>query len=157
MMMRRRIVWPSLVLAAAFALVGGLSAHAAGVQLPVARITIYPGQIIEGRMLSQRGFRSSAVHPSTVQSSNLLIGKVARQTLLPNQPIDLGYVRDPYVVTQGQAALLVYQNGALRITSTGLALQSGGPGDVVSVRNVDSGRIIRGTISPDGSVNVGGP
>lgn len=156
-MLLRFIAWPMLILALLLAVRVGAPAQAAGVQLPVPRITIYPGQVIDGHMLSQRDFRSGSVHPSTVQSSNLLIGKVARQTLLPNQPIDLSSIREPYVVTQGQAALLVYQSGALRITSTGLALQSGGPGDVVSVRNVDSGRIIRGTIGPDGSVDVGGP
>jgi flagella basal body P-ring formation protein FlgA len=36
-------------------------------------------------------------------------------------------------------------------------MQSGGKGDVVSVRNVDSGRTVKGTVEDDGSINVGGP
>jgi flagella basal body P-ring formation protein FlgA len=154
MMLRNVLI--SLILVAGVAVTDGANAHAGGLQLPVPRVTIYPGQVIEARMLVQRAFQPGFVHPSTIQSSSVAIGKVARQTLLPNQPIDMSALREPYAVTQGQAALLVYQSGALRITSTGLALQSGGPGDVVSVRNVDSGRVIRGTIGPDGSVDVGG-
>jgi flagella basal body P-ring formation protein FlgA len=45
----------------------------------------------------------------------------------------------------------------LTITGSAIALQSGATGDVVSVRNVDSGRIIKGTIGSDGAVHVGGP
>ena len=156
-MMRHFNGLAAVAVAAVLLLAAVPGALAGGVQLPVPRGTIYPGQVIEGRMLTERDFNSSSVRPTTAQSVTMLIGKVARATLLPNRPVDLDAVRDPYTVTQGQAALLVYQNGALRITSTGLALQSGGPGDVVSVRNEDSGRIVRGTIGPDGSVNVGGP
>jgi flagella basal body P-ring formation protein FlgA len=122
----------------------------------VPRVTIYPGQVIEGGMLAQHSVRSNMVVATTVQSAELIVGKVAKRTLLPSQPIDANALREVYTVTQGQAALLVYASGTLRITSTGLALQSGGPGDVVSVRNVDSGRIVRGRVGPDGSVNVGG-
>jgi flagella basal body P-ring formation protein FlgA len=146
------------VVATVICLTGVLSVRATEVQVPVPRITIYPGQVIEERMLVGRVFRSSmALRASTVSSSGVLVGKVARQTLLPGHPIDLDAVRDPYVVTQGQAALIMFQSGALTITSTGLALQSGGNGDVVSVRNTDSGRIIKGTIGPDGAVHVGDP
>jgi flagella basal body P-ring formation protein FlgA len=144
--------------AAVICLAGVFSARATEVQVPVPRITIYPGQVIEEQMLVGRVFRSStALRASTVSSSAVLVGKVARQTLLPGHPIDMDAVRDPYVVTQGQAALIMFQSGALTITSIGLALQSGGSGDEVSVRNTDSGRIIKGTIGPDGAVHVGDP
>ncbi len=147
-----------LVAAAVLCSAGVLSARAAGVQVPVPRVTIYPGQVIEQRMLVDQAFRSSAaVRMSAASSSDALVGKVARQTLLPGHPIDLSAVREPYVVTQGQAALVVFQSGGLTITGNALALQSGGPGDVVSVRNIDSGRTIKGTIGADGVVHVGDP
>ena len=82
---------------------------------------------------------------------------MARQTLLPGHPITTGSIREPYVVTQGEAALVMYESGALRITINGVALQSGGVGQAVSVRNVDSGRIIKGTVRADGVVYVGDP
>lgn len=141
-----------------FCLAGVLSARAAGVQVPVPRVTIYPGQVIEQRMLVERAFRSSTViQASTASSSDAIVGKVARLTLLPGQPIAIGAIRDPYVVTKGKAALIIFQSGALTITGSGLSLESGGAGDVVSVRNVDSGRTIKGTVGADGAVHVGDP
>jgi flagella basal body P-ring formation protein FlgA len=147
-----------LVAVAAACCAGVLAARAAGVQVPVPRVTIYPGQVIEQGMLEERDFRSSsAVGPAAASTSSLLVGRVARKTLLPGRPIAINAVRDPYVVTKGEAALVVFQSGTLRISGSGVALQSGVAGDVIAVRNVDSGRTIRGTVGADGAVHVGDP
>ena len=142
------------VFVAATLFAGAYSAQADHVQLPVPRVTIYPGQVIDGGMLVDRAFRLNGAK-SVTMSKDDLIGKVARQTLLPGRPVNNDAVRAPHTITQGQAATVVFQSGALTITATAVALQSGGTGDVVSVRNVDSGRIIKGTVGADGSVHVG--
>ncbi|WP_072370992.1 flagellar basal body P-ring formation chaperone FlgA [Hyphomicrobium sp. NDB2Meth4] len=141
---------------AVVAIVGCASPLAAGqLQLPVPRVTIYPGQVIEQAMLVDRAFRTNDDASSTqLPSRDGLVGKVAKQTLLPGQPIYNDSIRAPHSVTQGQAASVIFQSGALTITASGIALQSGGPGDTVSVRNTDSGRIIKGTIGADGAVHV---
>jgi flagella basal body P-ring formation protein FlgA len=147
-----------LVVAIVLCLAGVVSARAAGVNVPVPRITIYPGQVIEEGMLVDRVFRSStAAEMAAATSSSELFGKVARQTLLPGRPIATNAIREQYVVSQGKSAQIVFRDGALTITASGLALQSGGTGDVISVRNIDSGRTVRGTVEADGSVNVGDP
>jgi flagella basal body P-ring formation protein FlgA len=131
-------------------------AGAGSVQLPVPRVTIYPGQVIDDGMLADQAFRQSiAINESLALSRTALVGKVARQTLLPGRPVTINAIREPFAVTQGQAALFVFRSGSLTISGNGLALQSGGIGDVVSVRNIDSGRIVQGTIGADGSVHVG--
>ena len=55
-------------------------------------------------------------------------------------------------------AKLIYAEGDLLIvTPTGAALQDGfSIGDVVRVRNSDSGVTVSGAVQPDGSVRVGG-
>ena len=146
------------LIAAVLCLAGALPAHAGQVLLPVPRVTIYPGQVIDKGMLVERAFRSgSAEQAVATPSSDALIGKVARQTLLPGRPVSQAALREPHAITQGQSAMVIFQSGALTITGSAIALQSGATGDVVSVRNVDSGRIIKGTIGGDGAVHVGGP
>ena len=146
------------LIAVVLCLAGGLPAHAGQVLLPVPRVTIYPGQVIEKGMLIERAFRSGGAEQAVATpSSDGLIGKVATQTLLPGRPVTQAALRAPHAITQGQAAMVIFQSGALTITGSAIALQSGGTGDVVSVRNVDSGRIIKGTIGSDGAVHVGGP
>jgi flagella basal body P-ring formation protein FlgA len=43
----------------------------------------------------------------------------------------------------------------LTIMTFALALEAGAVGDVIKVRNTDSGLTISGTVQPDGSVSVG--
>ena len=144
-----------LVAAAVFCFGGVAVAKAGEVELPVPRVTIYPGQVIQQAMLVDRAFRTKDDKPvSAIAASEALVGKVSKQTLLPGSPIYSEQLREPHAVIQGQAAHIVFRSGALTITGSAIALQSGGAGDVVSLRNADSGRIIKGTVAADGSVNV---
>lgn len=138
----------------ATAFVSAVPAPAQPVMLPVPRVTIYPGQVIDGNMLVERAFRLNG-DTTVTTSKEALLGKISRLTLLPGKPIAHTAVRAPHAVKQGQATLLVFKAGALTITGNAIALQSGGFGDVVSVRNPDSGRIVHGKIGADGSVYVG--
>jgi len=51
----------------------------------------------------------------------------------------------------------VFEEGGLTITTNAMALQNGGIGDLVSLRNVDSGTIIKGTVASNGTVRLAGP
>lgn len=138
----------------ATAFVSVAPAPAQPTMLPVPRVTIYPGQVIESNMLIDRAFRLNG-DTSVTTDREALLGKISRLTLLPGKPIAHTAVREPHAIKQGQSALVVFKSGALTITANAIALQNGGAGDVVSVRNPDSGRIIHGRVAPDGSVHVG--
>ena len=53
--------------------------------------------------------------------------------------------------------MVVFETGGLTITANAMALQNGGVGDVVTLRNVDSGTTIKGTVAADGTVRLGTP
>ena len=91
-----------------------------------------------------------------VESRALIVGKVARLTLLPGHAIPFAGVSNRKLVANGSEVRLVYAEGDLLIMTTGAALQDGSIGDVVRVRNSDSGVTVSGAVQPDGSVNVGG-
>ncbi len=146
----------ALLVATILCVVGILPVQAGTMQLPVPRVTIYPGQVIDKGMLVERAFRINDP-AGTIVSHADLVGKVARQTLLPGRPISTAGIREPHAVTQGESTPIIFQSGALTISGTAIALQSGATGDMVSVRNVDSGRIIKGVIGADGAVHVGDP
>jgi flagella basal body P-ring formation protein FlgA len=132
--------------------------RAADLVLPVPRVTLYPGDVIGDDQLVDRAFIAHTVARATVlEAREALIGKVARRTLLPGQPIPVNGIRDPYLVTQGKSAVVVFEAGGLTITTNAMALQNGGIGDLVALRNIDSGTIIKGTVAPDGTVRLAGP
>lgn len=124
-----------------------------GTSLPVPKMTLYPGDAITAELLRDRLFKSSwAARQAVFRNSERLIGKVARLTLLPGKPIPLNGVREAYAVQQGKITLVVFQVGGLTITSYGIPVQSGSVGDIISLRNVDSGSMVTGIVQPDGTV-----
>jgi flagella basal body P-ring formation protein FlgA len=58
------------------------------------------------------------------------------------------------LVTIGAMVKLVFEEGGLTISTYASALQAGAAGDLISVRNVESGLILTGVIAPDGSIHV---
>ena len=52
---------------------------------------------------------------------------------------------------------VVFQAGNLTITGQAIALQGGRVGDFLSLRNADSGKVIKGIVQADGTVRVSDP
>jgi flagella basal body P-ring formation protein FlgA len=153
---RRRLAVSALL--TAFALAMSSTLQAEDLVLPVPRVTIYPNGLIGDEQLVERPFIARTVARATVfDRREAIVGKVARSTLLPGQPISLKAVRDPYLVTNGKSVLVVFEAGPLVITSLATAQQDGGIGDEVTLRNNDSGTVIKGIVATDGTVRVGAP
>ncbi|CFX55444.1 FlgA, flagellar basal-body P-ring formation protein [Candidatus Filomicrobium marinum] len=123
---------------------------------PVPRKTLYPGDVITNASLERRKFRfRKGVVIPYVQSVDQLVGMVARRTLLPGRPIVKSSLREPELIQRGQTASIVFQSGSLTISGFAKALEPGAVGDIIALRNVDSGSIVRGQIRADGSVVLG--
>jgi flagella basal body P-ring formation protein FlgA len=81
-------------------------------------------------------------------------GLVTTRTLLPGRTIMITSLRQPYTVKRGDKTLLVYDSGGLRITAAGTPLGDGVVGELIQVRNTDTGVVISGTVMPDRSILV---
>ena len=134
----------------------GASAAPPVESLPVAAIVIYPGDVIDSSMLAEDEFPlgTSDTYP-VVATAGELSGKVAKRTLLPGKLIARNAVAEPELVTRGKMVVAVFEEGALTMSTTGMALQSGALGDGIQIRNVDSGKVIFGVVQPDGTVRIG--
>ena len=128
---------------------------AAAERRPVPAITIYPGDIIRESMLTDADFPDAVASTAYVFNRSMLVGKVARRTLLPGQAIPFNAIGEPKLVTTGAMVRLVFEEDGLTIVTYASALQGGAAGDVISVRNLESGLTISGTIKADGSIHVG--
>ncbi|MGA3303677.1 MAG: flagellar basal body P-ring formation chaperone FlgA [Methylovirgula sp.] len=126
--------------------------------LPVPVVTIYPGDTIKDNYLVDRDFAGDplAPHGGVIDSRSALVGKLARQTLLPGVPVPLNAVSEPNAISNGARVRVVFEQDGLEIDTYAVALQAGSVGEVISVRNPDSGTTISGVVQSDGSVRVGG-
>ena len=126
--------------------------------LPVPATTIYPGDTIRDAAVTNRDF-GEHYQPSrygVVTDRATIIGKVARRTLLPGAPIPLNATMEPKVVAAGSKVRIVFEESGMTISTFASALQPGAVGDVVSVRNIESGLTVSGVVQPDGSIRVNG-
>lgn len=123
---------------------------------PVPRVTVYPGDAITRENLEARSFRfRKGVAIPYVRSPKELIGMVARRTLLPGKPILKNSLREADLIQRGQTAQVIFKAGGLVISGYGKALEPGAIGDIIALRNIDSGSIIRGQVRADGSILLG--
>ncbi|MER8373315.1 flagellar basal body P-ring formation chaperone FlgA [Mesorhizobium sp. M1406] len=116
---------------------------------------IYPGQTIELTALKQVILIAGKHKPDgVVTRAEELDGKVAKRTLLPGRYIPSTAIRVAWLVEQGASVQVFFIAGGLTISATAVTLQPGAAGDLVKVRNIDSGKILSGTVMADGTIQV---
>ena len=143
---------------AAWAAIGALCAPCAVAQsapasIYVLRNIIYPGDVISEDLLVERQLTNGA-RPSFGGQKEDLIGKVARRTLVPGQPIPQNALREKEEVVQGRQYDILYQSGALTISGSGVPLKSGAIGEMVPVRNPETGIVVQALVQAGGKLLV---
>lgn len=141
---------------AAFVAACAIPAPAQEALVPTPKAVIYPGDLILDEMLVDVPNAARDGSGPFIDSRSLIVGRVARLTLLPGHAIPFTGVANRKLVANGQEVKLVFSEGGLLIMTTGSALQDGSIGDVVRVRNSDSGVTVSGAVQPDGTVRVSG-
>jgi flagella basal body P-ring formation protein FlgA len=82
------------------------------------------------------------------------IDKVAKRALIAGYPLRNGDVQREEIVGRGDLVTIVYEAPGLLITMRGRTSEAGAMGDVISVTNPQSKRVLQGTISGPGRVSV---
>ncbi|WP_187968111.1 flagellar basal body P-ring formation chaperone FlgA [Aquibium microcysteis] len=117
---------------------------------------IYPGETIDAGALSEVPVRNPArITTEIAYLAEDIDGKVAKRTLLPGRFIPLSSVREAYVVEAGSPVEVNFIQNGLQITTMAIPLQPGSIGDMIRVRNADSGAVFSGIVLADGTLRVG--
>lgn len=151
--------WGALLAAAALHLSGTVVfAGNEKLTVPVPRAIIYSGDTIKtGDLVEATITPSQAASTNPATSREEIVGRVARRTLLPGQPIPFSATKLASIIRHGQPATAVYQMGALTISATVMPLQSGAVGETVSFQSAESGAVLRGVVASDGTIEVRAP
>ena len=91
---------------------------------------------------------------TAIADVNAVAGLAARHQLRPGQPLHSADLMKPEVVQRNDTVTIVYEVPGVTLTLRGKAQDSGALGDTISVLNIDSKRVVQGTISGPGRVNV---
>lgn len=143
--------------ACAFALPSVAHAQDSGRTVFVPRAVIYPGDRLTDANLIERQLLVTPDNPPVFgEREEDLLGKVARRTLLPSELIPEMAIRTEDLIKQGHTYKLTYNSKFVSIVGVGVPLQSGSVGEIVNVRNPETGIIIKARIEADQSLSVDG-
>lgn len=151
----RRLLRTILLVAAAAVSAGSVSTAFAQQTVIIPTRVIYPGEIVTSDSLEEVPLRRQVRNLGALALDfGQLEGKVARRTLLPGRMIPVASVREAWLVEPGKAVQVRFVHGPLEISISGIPLQAGAAGDMVRVRNADSGSVFSGVVMADGSIRV---
>lgn len=123
---------------------------------PVPTTTIYAGDVISASMMKDRSYPVGArFRVQMVENPRSVVGKVARRTLTPGEPIPLSALEDHRLVSRGVPTQIIFEEGGLSIVGIGTPMDNGIAGQMIQVKNMDSGRIIVGRVDPEGRIRIG--
>lgn len=130
------------------------AAVAAGGYAVVPTSIIYPGEEIFATQIQEVEVTNPNLAGGYAQSVDQVVGMITKRTLLPGRTIPVSALREPFAVKRGTNLRLTFTIGNMLISASGMPLQDAAVGDIVKVRNLDSGVIVTGTVMADGSVQV---
>lgn len=82
------------------------------------------------------------------------IGKVAKRTLVAGSVLRSGDVQREEVVGRGDIVTILYEARGIAISMRGRANEAGAIGDSIAITNIQSKRVLQGTVTGPGRVNV---
>lgn len=149
--------WRRAAFAAPAVLIGLFAADAALADARTAVVPkriIYPGEEIDAGQLEEVEVTNPNIVKGYAQEISAVSGMVSKRTLLPGRVILVSALRAPFAVSRGATVQIVFDNGSLVLRAAGTPLQDAAVGDLIRVRNKDSGVIVSGTVMADGTVHV---
>lgn len=120
----------------------------------VLRHSIRKGEVLTEDRLELHDFEK-ALAPGTYGDLSELIGRRMSQSLGAGVPIRERHLERDWAVVEGTPVVIEMSAGGLTVSASGEALESGQIGDSVSVRNLRSGKIVRGFVTGEKKVSLG--
>lgn len=152
---RKSKIWARvlLIVLPMMGLMGGAARADMGMAIVPTQI-IYPGQEILPIHLKEVEVTNPNIARGYASVMDEVAGMVSTRTLLPGRTIQVSSLRAPYAVKRGTTVRLTFAVGNMLISASGTPLENAAVGDVIRVRNLDSGVTVSGTVMGDGTVQV---
>jgi flagella basal body P-ring formation protein FlgA len=83
-----------------------------------------------------------------------VLGQAAKRTIVAGQPLEVADVGPPVMVAKGATVVLTLDTPYMSLTAQGLALGSGGRGDVIEVMNPLTRAVVAARVSGAGRAVV---
>jgi len=124
------------------------------VEVPVLKREIRNGDIIKDTDIEVRDFPTNHTRSDTISDLSSLIGKSAAHSISPFRPIRAQEISSPALIKKDTMVEMRYSLPGMEISTSGQALVAGAKGDVITVRNVASKKVVRAVVESSDTVSI---
>lgn len=96
----------------------------------------------------------SALNARPFTSVDEVIGQQTAHPVEANEILTQRNLDRPNLLKRGSPVTLIYETRALRVESPGYSIEGGKAGDVIQVKNANSGKMLRGVVLDERSVRI---
>jgi len=122
--------------------------------LPVPLETIPRGDAFDSVRVEPRRVEVPEGATDLITDTAAFAGAIAARTLTPLTPIQKRDLVFPVLVKRGRVVTVLLRTGSLTINTQARAREDGKLGEMVTLENLDSGKILRATVVADGVTEV---
>lgn len=124
--------------------------------VPVATRPLAKGQIVSASDIQFQKVNGTAVGRDILENLGDLVGRSVTKDVGQGEMFRAGSVGIPSVVASGSRVVLLFRQNRLEASASGVALEAGGLGQEIRVRNSQSNKVVTGRVIEPGTVLVGG-
>lgn len=126
------------------------------VEVPVLRRSIRAGEMIKAEDLELRDYTKARARMDTVTDMASLIGKSPLRVITSGRPIRSHELEQASVIKKNDIVSVLYRNGAMSISTKGQAIDGGAEGTVISVKNIESKKVVQARVLDASTVLIEG-
>lgn len=124
--------------------------------MPVASRPLAKGATVTANDVQLMKVNGTALGRDSIENLGDIVGRNLTKDIGQGEMFKASTVVVPAVVTAGSRVTVVFRQSRLEVTASGIALENGGMGQNIRVRNESSKKVIVGKVSDPGLVTVGG-
>jgi flagella basal body P-ring formation protein FlgA len=124
------------------------------VEVPVLSSKLPHGSSIAPENIKMVEFAKNKLQDDTIYDTNILTGKILKHAMIDGKPIRSIDLDTKLVVTRNHSVKIIYKSPSMTLQALGVAMDSGGKGDVIRVRNTSSNKIVKAEIQSDDTVII---
>ncbi|MCH9852886.1 MAG: flagellar basal body P-ring formation chaperone FlgA [Alphaproteobacteria bacterium] len=123
-------------------------------KLPTLMNSVQRGTIIGERDVIHRFENIKNLHDGIITIAGDIIGMETKRHIRANSNLQFRDFQMPLLVKKKQQVNMVLATKTIKITATGIALQDGAMGDIISIKNVTSGIVVEGKVVSAETVQI---
>lgn len=124
--------------------------------MPVATRPLVKGSLVTANDVQLTKMNSAVVGRDAVENLGDIVGRSLTKDIGQGEMFKAAAVVVPPVVTAGSRITIVFRQNRLEVTASGIALENGGLGQDIRVRNESSKKVVIAKVIEPGLVMVGG-